>query len=249
MRVAVIIPTLEEETLSRLLARVGGLDPPPDEVLVVGREGSAACELACRGAGAEWVPGHEGRGGQLALGAARTRADALWFLHPECEPPPAAIAAIRALLAQGAVGGFFRFRFGGPPSAFKHFLERCIALRSRWGTVRGDQGIFVTRAAYEATTGFAVQPLFEELRLVRALKRTGRFVGLAVPLVVSPQPWEREGYLRRTLANRILVLGFLLGISAARLARWRRLRRPTEPLHAGRSGRSSSSDGHEAHKL
>ncbi|HTW37881.1 MAG TPA: hypothetical protein VMD49_04865 [Steroidobacteraceae bacterium] len=249
MRVAVIIPMLEEETLACVLARIGGLDPPPDEVLVVGREGNAACELACRGAGAVWVPGHAGRGGQLALGAARTRADVLWFLHPECEPLPAAIGAIRALLAQGAVGGYFRFRFGGPPGAFKHFLERCIALRARWGTVRGDQGIFVTRAAYEATTGFTVQPLFEELGLVRALQRTGRFVGLALPLVVSPKPWERDGYLRRTLASRIVVLGFLCGISAARLARWQRLRRPSEPLRAGRGGRSSSSDGHEAHKL
>jgi glycosyltransferase involved in cell wall biosynthesis len=248
MRVAVIIPTLEDEALPRLLARLVGLDPPAEEVIVVDGAGSQACELACRGAGALWIPAHSGRGGQLALGAARAQADVLWFLHPDCEPPAAAIAAIGASVARGAAGGYFRFRFSGPPSPFKSFLERCIAWRSRFGTVYGDQGIFVTRAAYHASPGFALQPLFEERELVRALKRSRRFVALGLPLLVSPRRWERDGYLKRTLADRLLVLGFLCGISAARLARWQGRRRRPVPARSGRSRRSSTSSGHEAHE-
>jgi glycosyltransferase involved in cell wall biosynthesis len=249
MRVAVIIPTVEDEALPRLLARLAGLDPRPDELIVVDGLASKACALACRSAGAAWLPAHAGRGGQLALGAAHAQSEVLWFLHPDCEPPGSAVAAIRASVARGAAAGYFQFRFGGPPGALKHLLERCIAWRSRFGAVHGDQGIFVTRAAYEATPGFAVQPLLEELELVRALRRTGRFVGLAAPLIVSPARWERDGYLKRILADRLITLGFLCGLSAARLARWQGRRRAPEPVGSGRSGGSSSSGGHEAHEL
>jgi glycosyltransferase involved in cell wall biosynthesis len=248
MRTAVIIPTLNDQAaLPRLLARVARLDPRADEVIVVDGAASESCELACRSAGAVWLAAHAGRGGQLALGAARALSDVLWFVQPDCEPPAAAIAAIRASIAAGAVGGHFRFRFAGPPSAFKSLLERCIAWRSRWGMVYGDQGIFVTRPAYDATPGFAVQPLFEEVAMVRALKRTGRFVGLALPLAVSPGPWERDGYLKRILIDRLLALGFLCGISTARLARWKGTL-PMRALSHPRRRRRSASDGHEAHK-
>jgi hypothetical protein len=249
MRIAVIIPTLDDDAaLPRALARLARLDPAADEVLAVGGAASASCELTCRSAGARWIRTHPGRGGQLALGAARARADVFWFLYPDCEPPVGAIAAIRASVLQGAAGGHFRFQFGGPPSPFKHFLERCIAWRSRWGVVHGDQGIFVTRAAYGATAGFAVQPLFEEVALVRALRRAGRFVSLPLPLAVSPGRWEREGYLRRALVDRLLSLGFLCGVSAARLARWQvRHLRPASP-RPRRNDRRSTSGGHEAHK-
>ncbi len=250
MRLAVIIPTFDDDAaLPRLLARLARLDPAPDEVIVVDGAASAACERVCRSAGALWIPGYTGRGGQLALGAARARGEVLWFLRSDCEPPAEAIAAIRASVAQGAAGGHFRFRFGGPPRPLKRFLELCIAWRSRLGIVYDDQGIFVTRTAYAQTPGFALQPLFEEVAMVRALRRRGPFVGLPLPLAVSPRRWEREGYLRRALTDRLLSLGFLCGISAARLARWRRRRLRPASARPHRSGRHSTSSGHEAHKV
>ncbi|HTX23367.1 MAG TPA: glycosyltransferase [Steroidobacteraceae bacterium] len=249
MRTAVIIPTLHDEAgLARLLARLARLDPAADEVIVVDGAASPACELTCRSAHAQWLPVRGGRGGQLALGAARARADVLWFLQPHCEPPLAAVTAIRTAVAARAVGGYFRFQLGGAPTAFKGLIERGIAWRSRWGMVYSDQGIFVTRAAYADTPGFAVQPLFEEVAMVRALKRTGRFVALPAPIAVSPSRWEREGYLRRTAIDRALALGFLCGISAARLARWQGERlRPAAPDL--RSRHHATADSPEAHKL
>src|SRR5579885_1828427 len=169
MRVAVIIPTLDDDAaLQRLIVRLGHLDPAPEDVLVVDGAASKSCEALCRGAGASWLPAHPSRGGQLALGAARAPAEVLWFLQAECEPHAESVAAIRSSIHAGAVGGYFRFRFGGAPSFTKRLLERCIAWRCRWGMVYGDQGLYVTRAAYEATPGFTVQPLFEEVALVRA---------------------------------------------------------------------------------
>jgi rSAM/selenodomain-associated transferase 2 len=245
----VIIPTLDDDAaLQRLLARVGHLDPAPDEVIVIDGAARESCETACRGAGARWLPAHPSRGGQLALGAARAPADVLWFLHADGEPHTAAIAAIRRAVAAGAVGGYFHFRFGGASTGAKRFLERCIAWRCRWGMVYGDQALFVTRAAYETTPGFTVQPLFEEVAMVRALKRTGRFVGLDLPIVVSPRRWERDGFFRRTLANRAQALAFLCGVSPARLARWYGGRLGAAPAGPRGSGDGSRSGSHEAHK-
>lgn len=249
MRVAVIIPTLDDDAaLHRLLARLDHLDPAPDEVIVVDGAASESCEMACRSAGALWLPAHPSRGGQLALGAARARADVLWFLHCECEPHADAVAGIRGSISAGAVGGYFRFRFGGGPTRVKRFLERCIAWRCGWGAVYGDQGLYVTRAGYEATPGFTVQPLFEEVALVRALKRTGRFVALDLPILVSPRRWERDGYLRRTFANRTLALAFSCGVSPARLVRWFGGRLRPAPAGYGRHGGRSRTSGHEAHR-
>lgn len=250
MRVAVIIPTLDDDAaLQRLIARLEHLDPAPNEIIVVDGAASETCEALCRGSGALWLAARPSRGGQLALGAARAPAEVLWFLHADCEPDSASIAAIRASVEAGAAGGYFRFHFGGARSHTKRFLERCIAMRCRWGMVYGDQGLYVTRSAYAATPGFTVQPIFEEVALVRALKRTGRFVALDMPITVSPRRWERDGFLRRTFANRMLALAFLCGASPARLAHWYGGRlRPAPAGYGSRNGGRTRSGGHEAHK-
>jgi hypothetical protein len=61
--------------------------------------------------------------------------------------------------------------------------------------------------------------LFEEVPLVRALRRAGRFARVGATIGVSPRRWERDGWVRRTLENRVLALGYLAGISPRRLAR------------------------------
>jgi hypothetical protein len=55
---------------------------------------------------------------------------------------------------------------------------------------------------------------------VRHPKQSGRFAALKLPIIVSPRRWERDGFVRRTLQNRSLALGYTLGIPSSRLARW-----------------------------
>ncbi len=232
-RLTVIVPTLRDDgSLAQLLPELGRLDAPPEEIIVA--DGVAGEETAalCRRHGVRWLPSPAGRGLQLGAGVLAAReasvpggaAQVLWFLHADSRPHAGAAGAIRAAVRQGAAGGYFRFRFGGPAGALKSLLERSIALRCRCGMVYGDQGIFATREAYAAGPGFAAQPLFEEVPLVRYLKRTGRFVALDLPITVDPRRWERDGYLRRTLHNRVLALGHLAGVSPVRLSHWYRAR-------------------------
>ena len=229
----VIVPTLRDDgSLAQLLAALRRLHAPPDEVIVA--DGAAGEDTAalCHRHGARWLASPSGRGLQLtaAVSAARAgpvpgaAAEVLWFLHADSRPHPLAGNVIRAVVRQGAAGGYFRFRFGGPAAAVKVLLERSIALRCRFCMVYGDQGIFATREDYEAGPGFAAQPLFEEVPLVRHLKRTGRFVALDLPITVDPRRWERDGYLRRTLHNRALALAHLIGVHPVRLSHWYRAR-------------------------
>lgn len=231
VRLTVVVPTLRDDgSLAELLPALRRSEAPPEQVIVVDGAASEVTAALCHRHGVRWLPSVPGRGLQLNAGVSvaragsvsRAAAEVLWFLHADSRPHAGAGSAIRAAVRRGAAGGYFRFRFDGPSSAMKSFLERCIVLRCRFGMVYGDQGIFVDREVYEAGPGFAAQPLFEEVPLVHYLKHTGRFVPLDLPITIDPRRWERDGYLRRTLHNRVLALGYLAGVPPVRLSHWYR---------------------------
>ena len=45
------------------------------------------------------------------------------------------------------------------------------------------------------------------------------FAPMTVSIDVAPQRWERDGWLRRSLKNRILTLRYMLGASPVELAK------------------------------
>ena len=91
-------------------------------------------------------------------------------------------------------------------------------MRAAVGTPYGDQGLFVRTEAYFAAGGFAAEPLFEEVNLTRNLRKTGRFKPLSATIDVATRRWDRDGWLRRTLRNRMLAIRYMLGASPAKLA-------------------------------
>ena len=220
---SIVVPTWRDDAaLARLLPQLAALRPRAAEVLVVDGAASAATRALVSAAGATWIASPPGRGTQLNRGARAARCETLWFVHADAVVPVAAVAAIAGAVAAGVVAGAFRFRFGGQRGATQRFLERCIAWRGALGMVYGDQALFVRRAAFERAGGFAEEPLFEEVPLVRALRRAGGFRVLDESVEVSPRRWEKAGYWRRTVENRLLALGYSAGVSPRRLARWYR---------------------------
>lgn len=218
--VSVIIPVVaDNEALARLLNSLHRLENPPDEIVVVDGGASSSCRSLARRFSCVYVNARRGRGHQLHAGALRASSDILWFLHADATPPDNALALIRAQHTASSAGGYFNFRFTGTGTWYKSALACLINLRARFGTPYGDQGLFAARSAYDAAGGFADVPLFEEVPLVRALRRQGSFACMPAGIGVSPRRWERDGWIRRTLANRLLALGYTLGISPYRLAR------------------------------
>ncbi|MEQ1802114.1 MAG: TIGR04283 family arsenosugar biosynthesis glycosyltransferase [Gammaproteobacteria bacterium] len=227
--VSVVIPVIgDNEMLGRLLARLRDLAAPPDEIVIVDGGSSAGCRSLARRFRCVYVGTRAGRGHQLHAGALRASGDVLWFLHADADPPEDGITLIRSRHLAGAAGGFFTFRFSGEPTWYKRTLAGLINWRTRFGTPYGDQGLFAGRANYDAAGGFADTPLFEEVPLVRALRRRGRFTRLAAPIGVSPRRWERDGWLWRSAGNRLLALAYMAGVPPRRLARRYQPLGPTE---------------------
>jgi rSAM/selenodomain-associated transferase 2 len=218
--VAIIIPVLDDtKALRNLLRRIRGWSAQPAQIIVSGAGPEPDLERLCRENGCDCVVSDACRGAQLDDGARAARRDVLWFLHADATPGEASLAAIDAARLRGVEAGYFRFEFTGPRTWQKALVERLVALRTRCGGVPyGDQGLWVCREAYLACGGFAREPLFEEVRLVKRLRGRGRLESLREPIGVAPRRWEREGWWYRSAMNRLLALRHALGVPAKRLA-------------------------------
>lgn len=217
--VSIVIPCYnDEQKLAQLLAQMRQLPHTLHEVIVVDGAASPTCHEICHLYGANWLPSEPCRGKQLLAGAAMAQGDVLWFLHADARLPKDPITAIERALEKGALGGYFKFRFDAPRAWPAFFLEPAIALRCRFGIPYGDQGLFMSRQAYAEAGGHAPWPLFEEVPLVKGLRRLGNFIALNEPIFVDPRRWQRNGWWRRTFENRRLALAFARGRAPDELA-------------------------------
>lgn len=195
---SIIIPALNEarsigvtlETLPSLTAQEGSV-----EVIVVdGGSTDRTVEIA-REKGARVITGERGRGLQMHRGACVARGEAFLFLHADTIAPPRVAEQITEALArdEGAVGGNFSIRFDGERRAAR-FLTWLYPQLRRLGLCYGDSGIFVRASAYEQVGGFNPFPIFEDLDLVRRLKRHGRMLHLPVAVVTSSRRFEGRSF-------------------------------------------------------
>ena len=216
-KIAVIIPALDEEAaLSRNLPQVVGIG---DELVVSDGGSSDGTVAAARRLGARVVDGAAGRGPQLNRGAAACEAEILLFLHADSLPPAGAAAAIRRAVAAGAEGGGFAVRFEGDRAASR-LGTRLVNLRTRLTRLPlGDQGQFVTRAAFEALGGYRDWPILEDLDFARRLRRRGRLAILPLTMRTSDRRYIERGIARTVAVNWLIWLLYALGVSPHRLAR------------------------------
>lgn len=216
---SVIIPCFhDEEKLACLLAQLQKLPYRPWEIIVVDADNNESCAEICTQFQAQRIVSEPCRGQQLLTGAAQARGDVLWFLHADAQLSTDPLTAMTKAIAQGAIGGYFRFRFAAPRAWPAFILEPMIALRCRIGVPYGDQGIFMARSVYHQIGGHAPWPLFEEVPLVRAMRRVGKFLPLTAPIFIDPRRWQRDGWWRRTWHNRKLALNFMCGVTPQELA-------------------------------
>jgi rSAM/selenodomain-associated transferase 2 len=193
--VSVIVPTLNEEqsigrTLEALTHAAGNI-----EVIVVdGGSNDSTTEIARRWC-ARVITSARGRGIQMHNGARLARAQTLLFLHADTTVPADAIDRITELLSrdQLAVGGNCDIRFDGNSRAAR-LMTWLYPKLEKMGLCYGDSGIFVRASVYEEMGGFKPFPIFEDVDLVRRLKRRGRMVHLPVAVVTSSRRFERRSF-------------------------------------------------------
>jgi rSAM/selenodomain-associated transferase 2 len=226
MQIAVVIPALHEADRieqAALSARAPGV-----EVLVVDGGSRDATLPRALAAGARVLVSEPGRARQLDAGVRATSGEGLVFLHADCRLPAGFAAAVRSALADPEVaGGAFRFRFEGEPGAGRlarlglRVVEAGVAVRvALLGLPYGDQALFARRSALERAGGIPQVPILEDLDLVAALRRTGRFVALPGCVRSSPRRYLTQGVARTWLRNAGALLAWRLGLDRARIAAW-----------------------------
>ncbi|HEX8474175.1 MAG TPA: TIGR04283 family arsenosugar biosynthesis glycosyltransferase [Pyrinomonadaceae bacterium] len=217
---SIIIPTLNEahaigatlEAARRVRGRV--------EVIVVdGGSTDATAEIARR-SGAHVVACERGRGLQMHMGAGAARGEVLLFLHADTTAPHDAAERINEALARDAeaVGGNFQIQFDGERRAAR-FLTWLYPQLRRLGLSYGDSGIFVRASVYREVGGFEPFPIFEDLDLVRRLKRRGRMIHLATPVVTSSRRFEGRSFALTFARWSILQMLYWIGVHPRVLAR------------------------------
>jgi rSAM/selenodomain-associated transferase 2 len=216
---SVIIPCYHDELkLAQLLDQLWSLPRAPKEIIVVDGAASQACMDICQRKYAVWIASEPCRGKQLLAGARSAHGDVFWFLHADARLCSNPITAMELALHKGAIGGYFRFVFDAPRTLSGLVIEIAIAIRCKFGVPYGDQGLFMSRQAYLNVGGHAPWPLFEEVPLVKGLRKSGRFVALNEPIWVDARRWHRDGWWKRTWQNRSLALAFMRGESPQVLA-------------------------------
>lgn len=245
MKIAVIIPTLNEEralpdTLQRttalgfddIIVVDGGSTDRTQEIVrsLAGDEQWAIGDRQKTGS-SEIVPAHSplpiasrllaapaGRAKQMNAGASHSQADVLLFLHADTHLPDEARQAIERVMDDPAyVGGRFDVRFERD-TGLAWLIARLISLRSRWsGIATGDQALFVRHEVFAQLGGFTDIPIMEDVDFTRRLKRAGRVAPLRAHVVTSYRRWDRHGALRTIVLMWALRLLYWLGVHPNRL--------------------------------
>jgi rSAM/selenodomain-associated transferase 2 len=222
---SIVIPARNDAAaLGRTLAHLARLPGLAGAEIVVAAAGDVEGTTAAVGTRARLLwPGGSTRAQLMNAGAATAAGDVILFLHADSFPPHDALARITGALADPrAVGGAFEHRFAEPVWSLTAITW---INRVRYRLTRnyyGDQGIFVRAAVFRALGGYRDLALMEDLDFTQRLKRRGRSVLIATPLLTSGRrfltrgPWRTFGFIVWLLAL------WTLGLDTQRYAeRWR----------------------------
>jgi rSAM/selenodomain-associated transferase 2 len=217
---SIIIPALNEaDSIAATLDAVTQLPGSVELLVVDGGSDDDTREIA-RAAGAKVICSERGRGVQLQTGAREALGEVLWFLHADTIVPRDSTEPIVGALSDPAVvGGNFEVHFSGSGRAASFMTWLYPRLR-RLGLCYGDSAIFVRREAYCRAGGFKALPIFEDLDLLRELRRIGKFVHLSSTVVTSSRRFEQRGFLVTFTRWVFMQLLYWLGVSPSRLGRF-----------------------------
>lgn len=217
---SIIIPTLNAAdrigpTLACLAAKIG--DGLIRELIIADGGSSDAIADIADHAGATLVVSSPGRGGQLRAGAAIAKGSWLLFLHADTLLDREWSTVVAGHLARHPnKAAYFKLKFEAA-GLWPDSISLWANLRSRlFHLPYGDQGLLISRQHYDAIGGHPNFPLMEDVAIARAIGHQMR--GLAANATTSAERYQRNGWLRHSLRNHMLMLRYCLGTDPDELA-------------------------------
>ncbi len=214
---SVIIPTLNaKKHLPKILAQLEGC---VDEI-IISDGGSTDNTLGVALANeTRIVMGCKGRGWQMARGANWAFGDWYLFLHADTQLGGDWLGEVEHHIKHfPRRAGYFEFKLDAD-GFWPRWVEFCVRLRcGLFALPYGDQGLLIRRDVYEAAGGYPDWQLFEDVQMIRQLRRR-RLRTLHAAIVTSAKRYENQGYARKTLSNLGLLLRFLLGANPDALSK------------------------------
>jgi rSAM/selenodomain-associated transferase 2 len=220
--ISIIVPTLNEAgQISSTLDSLEELHGEKEIIIVDGGSNDGTTELV-RQRSVTLLHSPRGRGIQLHAGALYARGDVLWFVHADTRLPPYALHEILRAMSDAAItGGNFGLVFDGPSRAARQLTAIYPMLRLL-NLCYGDSAMFVRRDAYQTVGGFRPYPLFEDLDLLRRVRKLGRFVHLDCRITTSSRRFENRNFAVMWMHWTALQVLYWAGVSPNLLARWYR---------------------------
>ena len=218
--ISIVIPVLNEANLiGSTLDSLSTLSGSVEVIVVDGGSDDGTREIATA-RGARVIASERGRGFQMHSGAHAAQGGVLWFVHSDTVVPEDAFQCIRqAIRDPEVVAGNFNVRFDGSGAAARFMTW--LYPKLRWiGLCYGDSAIFVRREAYRQTGGYKPFPIFEDLDLLRELRKIGRIVHLPATVVTSSRRFEKRSFALTFTRWIVMQALYWLGVEPRTLGRF-----------------------------
>lgn len=225
-KISIIIPVLNEAqniTKSVLLAQTA----TNVEVIVVDGGSQDETIAVAKSLGIKVLSSPPGRAFQMNAGAAVASGNILLFLHADTILPEGFDSIIRQTLEpkkqiQNPIAGAFELKIDAQIRGI-WLVEKMVNWRSHFFSLPyGDQAIFIKADVFCDIGGFPELPIMEDFVFIRNVNKVGKIAIAPVPVITSGRRWQKLGVLKTTSINQIIIIGYFLGISPEKLARFYR---------------------------
>ena len=218
--ISVIIPTLNESLhIERLVNSLMGSSLIKQIIVVDGGSTDETVQIVQRIENALLIQTKAGRAIQMNEGAKVASFPFLLFLHADSYLSKSTLDYLDHATSESLTGAF-SLKFDSDKLILNFYAW--FSKRNWTLTTYGDQGLFVNRVLFEELNGFNEIPLFEDIDLVRRIKRKTSFKKFPVAIITSSRRFEKNGSLKQQLVNIALVTAYYLKISPHFLRRYYR---------------------------